>query len=671
MRKYSVSLFLLASLCISSSLIAQDKLNLKFNKISPGDFDLSKSKFDSSAGAVVIADIGASWFEGNTHGWFSMVHKKTTRIKILSKNGFEAANVEVALYTDGKTDERLENVKGFTYNLENGKVVETKLDNGSIFKDKLSKNYTLRKFTLPAIKEGSIIEYTYVIKSEFIFNLQPWAFQGEYPVLWSEYEVAIPDFFAYVSIAQGYHPFASKDQSSSIDNFSVIIPGGTSSNESVSIRSSTYRTKWVMKDVPALKEEKFTSTLRNHVAKIEFQLSQERFPNEPVVDKMGNWYTATDKLMKDEEFGANLEKNNNWLDDDIKAITAGATTKLEKAKKIYYYVRNNFTCTDDRALRMSNGMKSVFKSKNGNVADINLLLIAMLKHENLYSYPVILSTREHGFIHEVYPLMNRFNYVVCMLRIDSTSYFLDASERKLGFNKLPEACYNGYARMIAPEPVLVDLSADSLKERKVTSVFITNDDKGEPVGVFNTELGYFESMSTREKISKQGKEEFEKGIKTAYPAEIKVGQVKIDSLESYDDDLRIHYDLNLKDLATEDIIYFTPLMAEAYKDNYFKAAERFYPVEMPYAFDETYILNMQIPKGYVVDELPKSARVAMNENEGYFEYLIDQADGMVRLKSRVQLRKANFLPEDYEGLRGFFDYVVKKHAEQIVFKKKN
>jgi len=319
---------------------------------------------------------------------------------------------------------------------------------------------------------------------------------------------------------------------------------------------------------------------------------------------------------------------------------------------------------------MSNGMKSVFKSKNGNVADINLLLTAMLKHEQIFSYPVILSTREHGFIHEIYPLINRFNYVVSMLRIDSTTYILDASERKLGFNKLPQACYNGYARVIAPEPVLIDLSADSLKERKVTSVFIRNDEKGESVGAYNSELGYFESMSTREKISKKGKEEFEKGIKTAYPAEIKVGQVKIDSLNSYDDPIQIHYDLNLKDLETEDIIYFTPLLSEAYKDNYFKAAERFYPVEMPYSFDETYILNMQIPQGYVVDELPKSARVAMNENEGYFEYLIDQRDGMVRLKSRVQLRKANFLPEDYEGLRSFFDYVVKKHAEQIVFKKK-
>jgi len=79
---------------------------------------------------------------------------------------------------------------------------------------------------------------------------------------------------------------------------------------------------------------------------------------------------------------------------------------------------------------------------------------------------------------------------------------------------------------------------------------------------------------------------------------------------------------------------------------------------------------MEIPNGYVVDELPKSARVAMNDNDGMFEYLIDQSGNTIRLKSRLQIKKATFLPEDYQGLRDFFDYVVKKHSEQIVFKKK-
>jgi hypothetical protein len=108
--------------------------------------------------------------------------------------------------------------------------------------------------------------------------------------------------------------------------------------------------------------------------------------------------------------------------------------------------------------------------------------------------------------------------------------------------------------------------------------------------------------------------------------DVAVGELQIDSLNNYDEPLHIQYNIDLKDFGSEDIVYFSPLLVEAYKDNYFKSAERKYPVEMPFTFDETYVLNMQVPKGYVVDEIPKSARVAMNDNDGYFEYLVDVAD---------------------------------------------
>jgi hypothetical protein len=112
------------------------------------------------------------------------------------------------------------------------------------------------------------------------------------------------------------------------------------------------------------------------------------------------------------------------------------------------------------------------------------------------------------------------------------------------------------------------------------------------------------------------------------------------------------------------------MMSEAYKDNPFKSETRLYPVEMPSASDETYVFNMEIPKGYVVDELPKPTKVSLNETDGFFEYLIAKDDTNVQLRARVKLNKANFLPDDYSGLRDFFAFIVKKQSEQIVFKKK-
>jgi len=90
---------------------------------------------------------------------------------------------------------------------------------------------------------------------------------------------------------------------------------------------------------------------------------------------------------------------------------------------------------------------------------------------------------------------------------------------------------------------------------------------------------------------------------------------------------------------------------------------------MPYSLDEIYALRLEIPKGYKVDELPKSNRVNLADNMGYFEYLTGNEDGMVQLRTRIKINKAFFQPEDYEMLRAFFDLIVKKQTEQIVFKK--
>ena len=668
MKFITLSLYMAISLFSIKNTFGQEKSPVKYGKVSAVDFDLSKYKFDTSVSAVVISDVGSSAFEGNTKGWFTLVFKHQKRIKILKKSGFDAASISIPLYSSGTSVEKILNLQGNTYNLENGNVVKSELEDKAIFKDKLSKNLVEKKFTFPAVKEGSIIEYSYTINSDFLFNLQPWEFQGDYPRLWSEYNVSLPEFFSYVTLSQGYVSYYIKTLSSSFNSFSVSVPGGTSSDEHLSVSGNVNEYRWVMKEVPELKQEGFTSTIRNHIAKIEFQLSQYRFPNQPIEEIMGDWVTVSEKMLKRDDFGVDINKNNGWLDDEMKRIVGGKSNEIEKAKLIYEYVRDNFTCTDFSDIYLNNPLKTIFKNKNGSVSDINLLLIAMLHHENIVVDPVILSTRSHGFTNEIYPLMSQFNYVIAQITINGKLHYLDATHPFLGFGKLPEECYNGSAHLIAPQPLLVPFVADSLREAKVTSVIIVPG-KEKMEGGFRTTLGYYESLNTRKTIKDKGETEFFKKIGSAYNSDIEITASGLDSLKMIEQPLSIHYDFKFNDMDG-DIIYFNPMMSEGFKDNFFKAAKRKYPVEMPYTFDETYILSMEIPTGYTVDEIPKSAKVSFNDGEGFFEYLINKSENGIQLRSRIVMKRANFAAEEYNSLRDFFGDVVKKHSEQIVLKKK-
>lgn len=668
------SLLYLLSAILLNTAYAQEKKKetktYKFEKLTPADFAINANAVDSAANAVVLADVGNSSFEGNTKNWFSLIYNHRQRIKILNKNGLDAATFAIYLYYASGAEEKLDKLKAVTYNIENGLITETKLDAASIFKDKMSKEYNATKFTMPAVKVGSIIDVEYTINSDFFRHLQPWSFQGSYPRLWSEYTVDLPDFFNYVVLFQGYQNLFDKTIKSNSASYSITNQGGTQQSSMFRINAAVTSTRWMMENVPALKQEPFTTSLSNHISKLDFQLSQYRFPDQPVEEKMPNWFKVSEAMMKDDEFGGHLNDVNGWLNDDMKMITAGAQTNLEKAKKIYAYIRDHFTCTNYDRYYMSNPLKTTFKSKSGNIADINLLLTTMLIHEKINALPIILSTRGNGFTHPIYPLMNRFNYVICRVDIDGTQYNLDAGVPRLGFGKLDADCYNGHARIIDKEVATPTFfQADSLKETKFSSIFIINDDKGKWVGSFSSQLGNYESLNLRNRIKKSGKDEFDKKLKSQMPTDVEIENIALDSLEQFDYPITLKYDFNLNG-NTEDILYFNPMMSEGYKENMFKATKRLYPVEMPYTTDEMLVVNIEAPVGYMVDEVPKSVRVNLNEDDGSFEYLLSKNDSSVIIRSHIKIKKANFPTDDYQTLRDFFAYVVKKQSEQIVFKKK-
>lgn len=669
----SLTFLFVSVLCISFQAEAQDKLNIKYGKISKDDFAPQAYAIDSNAAAVVLADIGSTQIVGNNSGWFSLEYKHFKRVRILNKNAYDIANVEIDLYksSNDNREEELDNLKAATYTLENGEVVSTKLEKSAIFTEKQSRNNTVKKFTLPNLKEGCIIEFEYKITSDFLFNLRSWEFQGSYPRLWSEYEVSIPEFLGYLFLSQGYFPFHIKDNKTRNETFQIRNNQTAGATTSGSLASQVTDTRWVMKNVPALKEESFTSTLNNHIAKVDFQLSEYRYPLTPR-PVMATWTQMTKDMLEDESFGMHLNRDNNWLDETVNPLVRGVADEEEKARLIYRFVQQNLTCTRNAGLMMTKTLKNVMKDKNGNVAEINLLLTAMLRHEKIDARPVILSTRGHGYVYAAYPLLDKFNYVVVQVNTGKKILYLDASRPMLGFGRLPAVCYNGPAVVIDEEATPLAFWADSLREKSVASVFVTVTDKGNIEGSKEKLEGYYSSLSRRSEMAEKGKEAVEKSLQKETGQDAVIRKLQLDSVSRFDEGIRMKYDFAIPAGGDPGILYINPFFGEAMKDNPFKSAERFYPVEMPFTIDELYVLNMNVPDSYTIDELPSSINLKLNEeDDGRFEYRISKEGNTVMIRSRILLKRAYYLPEEYDILREFFNIVVKKHNEQIVLKKKN
>ncbi len=630
---------------------------------------------DTAAGAVIISDIGSSEIAGNDQGGFSLRYHRYFRIHILKSDGYKAAQIAVRLYKSKESKEEIRDIVAVTYNMENGRVQETKLDTKKeVFTESEDKNHLLVKFAFPAVKAGSIVECKYTIKSDFIFNLQPWTFQGQFPCLWSEYNAEIPQFYNYVSLTQGKQEYFIKSAKEAIKNFAISETSESNYWEHrpdrITISASVSRFRWVMKDVPALVEENYTSSLHNHYSRIEFQLSETR---SPLVQRtvMSTWPQVAKELFQHEKFGAELLLDNTWLIDQVNKIAPKNDAEPERARKIFNYVRDHMACTGSEGLFLSQTLRSALKKGNGNVADINILLIAMLREAGLSAEPVILSLRSNGYTHEVYPLIDRYNYVICCVITDGKHYYLDASEVHNTFGRLPAACYNGQARIITEDPKPVYFSADSLKEIGATAVFVANDGKGKISGKVIQKPGYVESQEIRKKVLKEGETAFINQFRKELDEGIQVQDVRIDSLKLYESPLQVILDFESNQF-NEAVVYWDPLIGQGVKQNPFKSMNRQYPVELPHTVDQSFQLEMDVPEGYLVDELPKPLQVKLNEKgDGTFEYSASMTAGHIKLYSRLKINRSFFSIEEYQMLREFFNLVVKKHAEQIVFKKKS
>jgi len=276
------------SLLFSLTVICQGKdIDYKFGNVTAKDFDVSSSKIiDSGASAVILYEAGSTHFIGNNSNWFDYVYTCTRRIKINSQKAFDLATVKLPLFVynakdpnDLDNNEIVSNVKAVTYNLDNGKISAIQLDTKDVFTDKEDEDLVVKKFTLPAIKEGCIIEYTFTITSPDYGNMHSWKFQHpEYPVLWSEYQVSIPSTLTFAVIKQGLDSYYINKGWEGRENYSVNKDAQDQNNylnsQQLVVRANTTNHRWVQKDIRPLNAETIFHLLIIMLTKLSFSFQE-------------------------------------------------------------------------------------------------------------------------------------------------------------------------------------------------------------------------------------------------------------------------------------------------------------------------------------------------------------------------------------------------------------
>ena len=174
------------------------KPNLKYGRPSKAELNLATYEPDTTAAAVCLLRRGETNFK-YTDG-FQLVNEVWMRVKVLRPQGVSYADVSIPYYSPANRNEAREtahDVDGCSYNVVDGKTVKTRLERSQVSDEHVDAYTRVLKFSLPNVKEGTVIEYHYKIVSDYVSYLDAWMMQSDIPVLYNEYKINIPLVYIY------------------------------------------------------------------------------------------------------------------------------------------------------------------------------------------------------------------------------------------------------------------------------------------------------------------------------------------------------------------------------------------------------------------------------------------------------------------------------------------
>jgi hypothetical protein len=637
------------------TLVHAEKETQKFGKVTDQEVKMTTFPADTSAAAVVLYEKGSSYYEFNNS--FQVYYDVYAKIKILKSEGTEYANIEVPYYGLNNR-EFVQGVDGYAYNYVNGKVEKTRLDKKYIFTDNADEKHFRLKFTLPNVKAGTLIEYKFTVVSNFDGTIRSWRFQRAIPVVESIYDVTIPDYFTFNINSKGYYPFATvKD----VVTNSFFI-GTTMLNASC----NHFNMKAV--NLPALKKESYVSYMGDYYSSVSFEISGIQIPGELYKSFAYTWTDVDKQLLDDDEFGGNL-KHSGFFKDEVKAIAASQLSNEDKIASLYHMLQTKIKWNETTALYASS-LKKAIKDGEGNSAEINFILIDVLKDAGFDAYPVVLSSRDEGRLPIAMPSIDCINYFVVGVTTPDATYYMDASRKNASVNVLDEEYLVDRARAVrGPEGEQSDWVNLTHIVPNLNQTFCMIKFEGGKMIVDVTERKNNQSAyEFRENYKKfKNQDEFIESLQNKYA--VTISNYSVQGLDSVQQPIVEKYTFTKPFDLSDSITYINPLTIFKDGSNPFKAEKRDLPVEFDYPLTDQTNIMMILPKGYVIEALPKSEKSTIKENDAAYRYLLQREDSSLQMLAVISLNQTLYPVTDYGYLRDFWAHWIAKNNQEIVLKK--
>lgn len=637
MKRLSALFFLLF---LSLYLHAQDKIPA-FGTIDKADLEMKDCDFDPGAEAVVLLNVGEVQYAYiRSEGWV-LESEYRVRIKILKASALDKANIKI-IYRNEKNFEDLSNLSGYTYNLDDqGNITQTKLEKKEKFKKNINDAHATVSFAMPDVRVGSVFEYKYKVSIKTFGYIPSWNFQQNIPVAYSAYRIVPPGYFQFSVQSISHQPLEKKD----------VKEMGT---------------WYTMHKIPGFKSEPMSASESNYLQRIEFEVAK--------IDAPGYFYEASwpgiiTGLLEDEDFGGLLNNKNISIGDELAAALKPATSINEKIQVIYNYVQKHMQWNEDYAINPDNSFSffEAWDKMEGNIADINFMLIKLLRKAGVNATPLLVSTNDNGAININYPSLNQFNAVMAYVKDGDQRYIMNAADKFNPYNLVPYDVVYTNALVVDKETGgLVGLNNDKKFQNDIFSTIYIEAD-GKILGTASlTSHNYARNIRLSTYRKNQLKEFLEdnRGIK-----------IQVDSIavKNEEDELKpllqeLQFSGNMESGGEYSFLPFN--IFSGLGKNPFVEEKRL--TDIDFIYPKKYVISGSyfLPDEFVVYELPKNKKMLMPDSSIELTRLVQQEKNTISFRLTLDLSAHAYTAEAYPLIKEFFKKMYAILDERIVLKKK-
>jgi len=336
-------------------------------------------------------------------------------------------------------------------------------------------------------------------------------------------------------------------------------------------------------------------------------------------------------------------------------ITKGITDDIAKVKAIFQWVQDNvryIAFEDGIAGFKPDKAQEVLRKKYGDCKGMGNLMAEMLKGIGLDGRLCWLGTNHIAYDYST-PSLGVDNHMICAWMYKGKTYYLDATEKYIGFNEIAERIQgrqvlieNGDKYIVQHIPVANQLQNTSHEKRilKISG----NNLLGKVTQVWKGESKEW-MLSSLNSIKKDRHEDALKQFLAEGNSAYQISNLKIINLDDYNADLKIEYDILFKDAvsAFDKELYIDLDNRKDYSQFKFDTSKRKLPYQFSFKNHVVFETELELPANAKVGAFPSPLKIEKPQYHLYGQWSV--ANNKILYRREIQLKNTLLKKDQFQS----------------------